>query len=215
VISVMEQLWHVRFAVVGHDRGARVGYRLALDHPGRVERLVLLDILPTAEVWGRINAGDMPAAHWGFLAQPEPQPEQDIGKAPLAYFHGLLTKWSGNGLAVFHPRALAAYDQSCNEPNRIHAFCEDYRAGATVDRAQDEADLAGGKRIACPVLLVWAELYLTSGGKTGANETPLDVWRRTFAPHAHGTNVRTGHFVAEEDPASMLAALVPFLGEMS
>jgi haloacetate dehalogenase len=213
VISVMEQLGHVRFAVVGHDRGARVGYRLALDHPGRVERLALLDILPTAEVWRRIEAGAMPAAHWGFLAQPEPGPEQETGKDPLAYFRGLLTKWSGRGLDVFDPRALKAYDQSCNEPNRIHAFCEDYRAGATVDRAQDEADLAGLKRIACPVLIVWAEFYLTAGGKTADNETPLDVWHRTFAPHATGTHVATGHFVAEEDPEGTLAALTPFLGE--
>jgi haloacetate dehalogenase len=213
VITVMEQLGHVRFAVVGHDRGARVGYRLALDHPGRVARLALLDILPTAEVWRRIEAGAMPAAHWGFLAQPEPEPEVEIGKDPLAYFHGLLTKWSGGGLGVFDPGALGSYDQSCNEPNRIHAFCEDYRAGATVDRAQDEADLAAGKHIACPVLLVWAEFYLTSGGKTAANETPLEVWRRTFAPHAAGAHVRTGHFVAEEDPARTLAALTPFLGE--
>lgn len=213
VISVMEQLGHVRFAVVGHDRGARVGYRLALDHPGRVERLALLDILPTAEVWRRIEAGAMPAAHWGFLAQPEPGPEQEIGNDPLAYFRGLLTKWSGRGLEVFDPRALKAYDQSCNEPNRIHAFCEDYRAGATVDRAQDEADIAGAKRIACPVLLVWAEFYLTAGGKIADNETPLDVWRRTFAPHATGTHVATGHFVAEEDPEGTLAALTPFLGD--
>jgi haloacetate dehalogenase len=213
VISVMEQLGHVRFAVVGHDRGARVAYRLALDHPGRVERLALVDILPTAEVWRRIDSGAMPAAHWGFLAQPEPTPEAVIGKDPLAYFHGLLGNWSARGLDVFDPRALAAYDQSCNEPNRIHAFCEDYRAGATLDRAQDEADLAGGKRIACPVLLVWAEFYLTSGGKTAENETPLEVWRRTFAPQATGTHVRTGHFVAEEDPDGTLAALTPFLGE--
>ena len=215
VIAVMEKLGHVRFAVVGHDRGARVGYRLALDHPGRVARLALLDILPTAEVWRRIEAGAMPARHWGFLARPHPQPEEEIGRDPLPYFHGLMATWSGNGLEVFDPRALAAYDQSCNEPNRIHAFCEDYRAGATLDRAQDEADLAGGRRIACPTLVVWAQFYLTAGGKSGPGETPLEIWRRTFAPHATGTSLATGHFVAEEDPAGTLAALAPFLGEAS
>jgi haloacetate dehalogenase len=213
VTSVMEQLGHVRFAVVGHDRGARVAYRLALDHPGRIARLGLLDILPTAEVWRRIDSGAMPAAHWGFLAGPEPQPEEEIGRDPLAYFHGLLMKWSGGGLHVFDPRALAAYDQSCNEPTRIHAFCEDYRAGATLDRAHDEADLAAAKRIACPTLLVWAEFYLTSGGKTAAGETPLDVWRRTFAPNIVGTRVKSGHFVAEEAPEATLAVLTAFLGE--
>jgi len=211
VVAVMEQLGHVRFAVVGHDRGARVGYRLALDEPGRVERLALLDILPTFYVWRQINAGVIPAAHWGFLAQPYSRPEQEIGKDPLPYFDGLLAGWSGDGtLKAFDPRALASYRASCNEPNRIHAFCEDYRAGATVDVAADEADLQAGRTIACPVLALWGAFYLTRG--SGAQtETTLDVWRRTFAPHATGAQVSGGHFLAEEDPAGTLAALRLFL----
>jgi haloacetate dehalogenase len=212
VIAVMEQLGHVRFAVIGHDRGARVGYRLALDQPGRVERLALLDILPTFHVWQQIKAGVFPAAHWGFLARPNPQPEQEIGKDPLPYFDGLLAQWSGDGtLNTFDPRALAAYHASCNEPNRIHAFCEDYRAGATLDVAADEADRQAGRTIACPVLVVWGEFYLTRGSAAEAGTT-LDVWRRTFAPRAMGAQVNSGHFVAEEDPAGTLAALRPFLG---
>src|SRR5215217_9558377 len=122
VIAVMEALGHVRFAVAGHDRGARVGYRLAFDEPGRVERLALLDILPTFHVWRQIKAGAFPARHWAFLARRYPEPETEIGKDPRACFDGLLARWSRNGgLDAFDPRALAAYRQSCNEPSRIHA----------------------------------------------------------------------------------------------
>src|SRR4051812_2301588 len=209
VVAAMEKLGHVRFGVVGHDRGARVGYRLALDQPGRVERLALLDILPTFHVWERIRAGAGPGAHWEFLSRPEPQPEQEIGRDPLPYFDGLLAKWSGDGtLKAFDPRALAAYRAGCNEPNRIHAFCEDYRAGATVDPAADEADRRTGRTIACPVLALWGEFYLT---RAPGAESTLAVWRRTFAPQATGAQVTSGHFLAEENPAATLAALRPFL----
>lgn len=212
VVAVMEKLGHIRFAVAGHDRGGRVAYRLALDEPGRVERLALLDILPTFHVWRQIDAGAFPAAHWAFLARPFPEPESEIGKDPLPYFEGLLAKWSKEGgLAAFDPRALASYRRSCNEPSRIHAFCEDYRAGATLDRAQDEADLAAGRTIACPVVLISGQFYLTRGSSM-AGDTPLDIWRMSFAPDASGTEVDSGHFVAEENPAATLAALQSFLG---
>src|SRR3954468_11883831 len=121
VVAVMEALGHVRFAVAGHDRGARIGYRLALDHPGRVERLSLLDILPTIHVWAQIRAGAIPAAHWGYLSEPAPKPEQEIGRDPLPYFAGLMAKWSGTGdLTPFDPRALASYRAGYNKPTRIH-----------------------------------------------------------------------------------------------
>jgi haloacetate dehalogenase len=212
VIRVMEKLGHVRFALAGHDRGARVAYRLALDEPGRVERLALLDIVPTFANWQRIREGQADAPHWDYLARPFPQPETEIGRDPLAYFDGLLAKWSKDGtLEAFDPRALAAYRQSCNEPSRIHAFCEDYRAGATVDLRQDEADLAAGRTITCPVLVVVAQFYLTRGAR-GDAEAPLAVWRRSFAPQAVGAEVDSGHFVAEEAPEATLAALQAFLG---
>jgi haloacetate dehalogenase len=208
VIVVMESLGHVRFAVVGHDRGARVGYRLALDEPGRVERLALLDILPTAMMWEKIRAGEAAAVHWPFLARPAPEPEREIGRNPLAYFEGLLAKWSKDGtLGAFDPRALDAYRQSCNEPSRIHAFCEDYRAGASIDAEQDAADLALHRTLTCPTLIVWSD-YLARGGAT---ETPPAVWRRSFAPDIREARVNAGHFVAEEDPAGVLAALQAFL----
>ncbi len=208
VVRVMEELGHVRFAVAGHDRGARVGYRLALDEPGRVERLALLDILPTFEVWQRIRAGIQPAAHWESLARPEPEPEAEIGRDPLPYFENLIRSWSASkSLDFLDRRALAAYRQSCNEPTRIHAFCEDYRAGATLDPQQDEVDLAAGKTINSPVLLVWSARYLARPGA----EPPLEAWRGTFAPGITGSEIDCGHFVAEEAPAETLAALREFL----
>lgn len=209
VVAVMERLGHVRFALAGHDRGARVGYRLALDEPGRIERLALLDILPTFAVWDRIGAGLQPAAHWDDLARPEPVPEGEIGRDPLPYFEGLMRTWSGSrSLDVFDPRALHAYRQGCNDPSRIHAFCEDYRAGKTTDVAHDEADMGAGRRIGCPALLVWSSLYLRRDGA----EAPPETWRRTFAPGIVDAEVACGHFVAEEAPDATLAALQGFLG---
>ena len=202
VLAVMEKLGHVRFRFVGHDRGARVGYRLALDHPGRIEKLVLLDIIPTFKVWEQAQV----PVHWDFLAQPAPEPENEILRNPVAYFDTLFARWSKDGKPIFDQRALAHYRASCNEPNRIHAFCEDYRAGKTTDRAQDVADSASSKRIDCPVQVIWSNAYL---GNRGMN--PLDVWRSTFAPQAVGTEVISGHFVAEEAPDATLAAMLSFL----
>jgi haloacetate dehalogenase len=207
VVSVMQKLGFVHFAVVGHDRGARVGYRLALDQPGRVEKLCLIDIVPTFVVWEQIAADASVAPHWSFLAAPEPTPERTIATDPLSYGDGLLQAWSkSKSLKAFDPRALAHYRASFTEPSRIHAFCEDYRAGATLDRAADIADATQGKKITCPVHLVCGNSYLPSA------EPPLDIWKRTFAPHASATTVDSGHFVVEENPAAALTALGEFLG---
>lgn len=209
-VKLMSDLGHARFALAGHDRGARVGYRLALDHPGRLTHLALLDILPTSEVWKRIEAGLAPAAHWEFLSRPAPQPEEAIGGDPVAFVEKLLAAWTQAGtLDVFDRRALAAYRQACNDPDRIHAFCEDYRAGATLDRRRDEDDLAAGRAIDCPTFVLWGEFYLTGGDEPGA-ETALDVWRRTFAPEATGASLSSGHFLAEERPAETAEALAAF-----
>ena len=208
VVSVMEALGHVQFMVAGHDRGARVGYRLALDHPGRVSKLALLDIIPTCAVWNNIEAGRAPAAHWAFLSQKEPAPEAEIKKDPNTYFEGLMTKWSGEGgLDQFHPAALEAYRAAWGDPSRIHAFCEDYRAGAGADRQADLDDLQAKKTILCPVRIMSGNFYLTSGAKPA-----LDVWRETFAPQATGTVIQSGHFIAEENVTETLAALKTFLG---
>ncbi len=209
-VAVMERLGHVRFALVGHDRGARVGYRLALDHPGRLTHLALLDILPTMHVWAGIRSGAIPGAHWAYLSQPHPVPEEEIGRDPIPYFEGLLAAWTqARSLGPFHPAALRSYRDGCNDPTRIHAFCEDYRAGATRDVEADEADLAAGRRIHCPTLVAWGDFFLTGQSP----ETPLDVWRRTFAPDAAGVRIEgAAHFLPEENPDGVLAALEPFLG---
>ncbi|WP_372425731.1 alpha/beta fold hydrolase [Salinarimonas chemoclinalis] len=205
-VRIMSDFGFARFALVGHDRGARVGYRLALDQPGRLSHLGMLDILPTVHVWREIDAGRFPAAHWEFLARPAPEPEEAIGRNPAAFFDKLMAGWTREGsLAPFDPRALDAYRKGANEPSRIHAMCEDYRAGATLDRAADEADQAAGRTIACPVALAWGTFFLT--GRDEGGPTPLDVWRASFAPGATGRQVEAGHFVAEEDPAGTLGVI--------
>lgn len=209
-VAVMDRLGHAHFTVIGHDRGARVGYRLALDEPGRVARLALLDILPTVVQWRRIEADPRLYPHWPFLAEPAPRPETEIGRDPDAYFEGLLRAWTGDGtLDAFAPAALDLYRQSWNVPERIHAACEDYRAGAGPDRAVDEADLAAGKRLACPVLILPGSGFVGRGGLAPA----LQAWHETFAPQATGEAIASGHFVAEENPEATLAALQRFLAD--
>lgn len=208
VVAVMQALGHARFAVIGHDRGARVAYRLALDHPGRVERLALLDIIPTLSMWEGMNAARaMQVYHWTFLAQPEPVPENLVKADPTGWLDHTIASWTrAKKLDAFNPLAMQAYEESFSDPTRIHAACEDYRAGATTDLAHDEADRAAGKTILCPVFALWGE-----GGIPAKGASPLEIWRATFAPQAEGTGIESGHFVAEENPEDTLAALKPFL----
>ncbi|MHB2167023.1 alpha/beta fold hydrolase [Alsobacter sp. R-9] len=209
VVTVMETLGHVRFHCVGHDRGARVAYRLALDHPGRVDRLAVLDIMPTLTMWEGMNAKRaMQVYHWTFLAQPAPMPETLIGGAALYWQDQKLASWSGTRtLEKFDRRAMAHYHAFFNNPDRIHALCEDYRAGATVDLLLDQADRDAGRRILSPMLAVWG-----NAGIPAASSSPLDAWRSTFAPQAEGAGVDSGHFLPEENPEATLALLLPFLG---
>ncbi len=208
VVAVMEALGHIRFGVIGHDRGGRVAYRLALDHPGRVERLALLDILPTLSMWEGMNAARaMQVYHWTFLAQPAPVPENLIKTDPVRWLDHTIASWTrAKRLDAFHPLARKSYEESFSDPARIHAACEDYRAGATTDLTHDEIDRVAGKTILCPVLALWGE-----GGIPARGSSPLDIWRDTFAPQAEGMAVDSGHFLAEENPGATLAALVPFL----
>jgi haloacetate dehalogenase len=206
ILAILEELSEVRAVMIGHDRGARLAYRFALDHPGRVSKLTLLDILPTFHVWRMIEAGRIPAAHWGALAMPAPGPENEIAKGPEAYIDTLMAKWTKSGSLKPFAGALDSYHQSANEPSRIHAFCEDYRAGATLDRMADEADLVAGKTITCPVQLLWGDFYLTK-----TEPDIVGIWRNSFAPTATGQMIDAGHFLAEEAPDATLSALEAFL----
>jgi haloacetate dehalogenase len=206
-VTVMEQLGYVSFGLIGHDRGARVGYRLALDHPERLTKLALLDIVPTAEMWQRLDAKSaMKVYHWLFLAQPAPLPEKLIGPAAIFYLENTLSSWSATGdLKAFDPRALAHYRAAFNEPSRIHAYCEDYRAGATLDRANDEADRAAGRKIEIPLCVLWGAQGIPAG-----SVSPLEIWRQ-WASDVRGQAIDCGHFLPEEHPRDTLKALLDFL----
>jgi haloacetate dehalogenase len=156
MVSVMDKLGFARFAVAGHDRGGRVAYRLALDHPERVERLAVLDILPTADTWERADKRLATAFWpWSLLAQPEPLPERLVSAAPDAVVDAALGGW-GSPAYAFGPEVRAAYIEALREPARVHAICEEYRAAATLDHAHDLEDRRAGRRIACPVLVLWS-----------------------------------------------------------
>jgi haloacetate dehalogenase len=206
-LAVMHALGHRQFMVAGHDRGGRVAYRLALDHPEAVVALMPIDILPTAEVWRRTTAESaIGSYHWGFLAQPHPLPETLINTHPVYYVEHTLRSWAkARDLSPFAPTALAHYRALMSDPARVHAVCEDYRAGASVDRRLDEADLAAGRRIACPTFVAWGSAYL---GARGID--PLDVWR-AWCTDLSGAEIDSGHFQAEENPDALVAALLPFL----
>jgi len=203
--EVMEILGFTRFAVVGHDRGARVAYRLALDHPARVAALGVLDVSPTLDVWNRTDQTSALANfHWQLLAQPEPLPERLIGADPDFFQDWLLRSWAAPGFA-FAPEALAAYRAAFRDPTVIHATCEDYRAGATIDPEHEAGDRRAGRRITCPVLVLWGE-----GDAQSRRARFLDTWKQ-WADDVTGGGVACGHFIPEEAPTALLSALGPFL----
>jgi haloacetate dehalogenase len=198
-VAVMRQLGFHRFFLAGHDRGGRCAYRLALDHPDRVLKLAVLDIVPTSDMWRRVDMDfGMVDWHWFFLAQPHPFPETVIASNPAVfYFRGDRSR--------FDSEALTDYLRCIHAPQTIHGMCEDYRAGATYDRLLDEADRAAGRRIACPVLALWS----------ARSELPrwfdvVDVWRQ-WAAVVHGRAIDAGHYLAEEAPDETYAALRSFL----
>jgi haloacetate dehalogenase len=200
-VEIMDQLGFETFAIVGHDRGGRVAHRLALDHPEKVSRLALLDIVPTPSIYASLNQ-ERATSVWRyfFLIQPYDLPERLIGAAPEFYLRWTLEHWSGTR-NVFAPAALAEY-QRCFDTATIHASCEDYRAGATIDLVHDAA--SRGQKIVCPLLLLWSETAL--GGMYDV-ET---VWHE-YAEAVRGRALTCGHFLAEERPEETTAELVGFL----
>ncbi|MGH6819451.1 MAG: alpha/beta fold hydrolase [Methylocella sp.] len=207
LLSVMERLGHKRFAVVGHDRGGRAGYRMALDHPRAVSCLGMLDIVPTHDMWHNFTVPlAMKAYHWLFLAQPNPLPEMLIEGAPVGYLDYTLASWTKTkDLSCFSEEALAEYRLHYATLEHIHATCNDYRAGATYDLVADDADRRAGRKIACPTLTLWGDAGFPD--KTGG---VLDIWRQ-WCDQVEGHGIDSGHFVAEENPEATLAHLLPFL----
>ena len=207
MIEVMEALGHVRFRLAGHDRGGRVAYRLALDHPGRLERLAVLDIVPTWAMWHRMDARLATRAwHWMFLALPAPFPETMIGKEARYFFDTRAAAGTKiKNLSAFDPRALAHYHAFFDDPVRIHATCEDYRAGRTTDLGHDEETRASGKKITCPLLAIWG----AAGGIPAETDAPLATWRE-WATDVRGFALDSGHYLAEEAPEATAKALLDF-----
>jgi haloacetate dehalogenase len=210
LVDVMRQLGWSRFSVAGHDRGGRVAYRMALDHPDEVVRLAVLDVLPTAEVWERADARLASAFWpWSLLAQPEPFPERLLLAAPDAIIDNALDEWGSPG-STFEADIRAAYLDALRDASHVHAICEEYRAAATCDREHDAADRRAGRRIRCPVLALWGgrggldTWYADAGG-------PLAIWRM-WADHVEGGPIDGGHFFPEELPNQTATALAGFFG---
>ena len=201
--EVMTALGFESFAVVGHDRGARVGHRLALDHPERVSKLAVLDIAPTLAMYERTDMAFASAYyHWFFLIQPYDLPERLIGADPDFYLEKKIGKWSKSA-GCFDPAAVAEYKRCFRDPATIHATCEDYRAAAGIDLAHDRADL--DRRLACPLLALWG-----AKGVIERQYPVLEIWRER-AGSVTGKALPCGHFLAEEAPEETLAELLQFL----
>jgi haloacetate dehalogenase len=210
--ALMASLGHDRFHLVGHDRGARVAYRLALDTPDAVERLAVLDIVPTHAMWTDFTVGlAMATYHWLFLAQPHPLPETLIAASPDYYIDATIASWAKHqDLSAFDPSALDHYRAAFRQAERIHAMCADYRAGQTTDFVLDSADVAAGRKITCPLLAVWGQTGIPS--KMGIDDKtveddPLTVWK-PWGTDVTGRGIDSGHFVAEENPDATLEALL-------
>lgn len=204
VVKVMEALGHVQFALVGHDRGARVGFRLALDHPGRLTRLALINIAPLDDAFG---SGDLQRiGRARFLATEAPRPEDLIALDPDAFLEDALkSSTKAKSLDVFGAQALASYRAAFNDPARIHAFCEDFRAGASVDRDLARADKAAGRKLLVPTLALYGETTFPADGPS-----LVDAWRE-FGDEVSGAAVDSGLYAMEEAPEATLAALDRFL----
>lgn len=206
LIEAMEQLGHARFALAGHDRGGRVAYRLALDHPGRLSRLAVLDILPTYDYWERMNRPyALKIWHWTFLAQPHPLPETLIAGNPDFFLKfKMASQTKSKTLDEIDPRALEHYLAPFRDPSRVHAMCEDYRAGAYADYEIDKADRDAGRKITIPMLALWGD-----AGIATAAATPLDTWK-DWATNVTGSPVDSGHFLTEENPDVTAQLLTEF-----
>lgn len=209
MVEVMQHLGFSQFAVVGHDRGARVAYRMALDHPKAISQLVVLDVLPIDIAWEQADARMMLGYWpWSLLAQPVPLPEHMLAATAAEIVDNACDNW-GSAPATFPAETRAIYTKALQSPDHIHAICEEYRAAATIDRDHDKADRQHNHTITCPTLLLWGAdgaldmWYQKHGG-------PLALWQ-AIAPNIQGEAIKGGHFFAEEAPESLHQKLVGFL----
>jgi len=208
LIEAMHRLGFDRFSVAGHDRGGRVAYRMALDHPGVVERLAVLDVIPIFDAWDRADSRlALSYWPWSLLAQPAPLPERLIGACPEAVIDDAVSQW-GTAAGYFSAEIREAYARQLRDPRRAHAICEEFRSAATIDREHDRADLEGGRKIECPLLLLWDEAgalanwYADEGG-------PVGIWKR-WASKMTGKPISGGHFFPEAEPARTAQELRSF-----
>src|ERR1700722_5506006 len=204
LVDVMTKLGFPTFTLIGHDRGGRVSYRLALDHPKAVERLAVFDVIPIFEGWSRADARFAQTYWpWILLSQKQPLPESYLLGAPEAVFHNPF------GQGSFRPEILEQYVSTYHQPDRVHGICEEYRAAAGIDVEHDRADKETSKRIECPMLHLWAEggpldtFYAKEGG-------PLGIWKQ-WAPNVHGQAMKGGHFFPEENPVDTAVFVRQFL----
>jgi haloacetate dehalogenase len=200
-VELMASLGFEKFSVVGHDRGGRVAHRMALDHPNNVTRLAVLDIIPTYKFFHSVtNELAIANFHWWFLIQPPPMPETLIGNSAEEW---LVSRFGRVPPEALSKEAFAEYLRCFRRPESIHASCEDYRAGATIDLVHDAADL--DHKISCPLLVLWG-----ARGAWPKLYNVLDTWKER-ASNVSGKEIPSGHFIAEEKPDILLAELNSFL----
>ena len=207
LVQAMSRLGHDAFAVAGHDRGGRVAYRMALDHPDLVTSAAVMDVVPTGEVWARADAAmALGYWHWAFLAQPAPLPERLIAADPDAFFDLHVRALGLGGVPDRYPPDLvSAYRHLLDDASTVQAICEDYRAGAGIDRDHDDAD-RGRHLIACPLLVLWR----ARGALSRFYGDVLDVWR-PWAHRVTGEGLDASHFLAEDQPERVADLLTSFL----
>jgi haloacetate dehalogenase len=209
MVEAMQALGFDRFRLAGHDRGGRVAHRLAVDHADAVERVAVLDISPTRKMFGRTDATFARLYyHWFFLAQPFDHPERMIGADPRYYLRHKLKSWSAD-TPHFDPLALAEYERCFADPATIHASCEDYRAAATIDLEHDDADVRDGRRVQCPLLVLWGER-----GVVHRCFDPLRDWAEV-AVDVRGRALPCAHYLAEEAPEETYSELAMFFAATS
>lgn len=198
-VAVMRHLGHDRFAVVGHDRGAYVATRLALDHPQAVSALSVLDAIPIGEALRRCDATFAAKWwHWFFLGQTDKPAERVINADPDAWYRGTAEQMGAE--------AYEDYRRAIHDPATVHAMCEDYRAGLGIDREHDDADRQAGRRIGCPLQVLWA----TRDDMADLYGDVLGVWRDWAGDRLEGGPIESGHHMAEDAPDALVTALREF-----